>query len=274
MHRPAALSTASLRPSSSRRLGALKINLGRLVLAATFCGIWWMLGRYGIVSKFYIGSPQAVARYLIHATSGELVSNGLSSLTAMFTAFTLSATTGVIGGLLLVEFPTARRLLDPFLTGFNSMPRIALAPLFILWAGIGAGSKIALAYSLGFFIVLNSTIAGVRNIDPVLMRLSRTLGCSPYQRFTKIILPWAVPSIFGGLKLTLIYSFLGVVTSEMIASKSGLGYLIMYYSGVFRVDAVIGILFVLALVAVALTMLADAVEQKLVGHWIESPSRK
>jgi NitT/TauT family transport system permease protein len=132
------------------------------------------------------------------------------------------------------------------------------------------GSKIALAFSLGFFIVLNNTIAGIRNVDPILMRLSRTLGCSGVQRFWKITLPWAVPSVFAGLKLALVYSFLGVVTSEMIASRVGLGNLVMYYSGIFRMDAVLGILFVMALCAVAITMIADFIESKLVGTWTET----
>jgi NitT/TauT family transport system permease protein len=104
----------------------------------------------------------------------------------------------------------------------------------------------------------------------VLLRLSRSLGCSPWQQFTKITLPWAVPSVFAGLKLALIYSFLGVVTSEMLASKLGLGQLIMYYSGVLRMDAVLGILVVMAVCAVALTMIADRVESALLGSWTES----
>jgi NitT/TauT family transport system permease protein len=217
-----------------------------------------------------VSDPIAVAKYLVQAVPGELVMHSAATLGAMITAFALSALCGIVGGLVLVEMPHLRKLLDPFLTGFNSMPRIALAPIFILWFGIGPTSKIALAFSLGFFIVLNSTIAGVKNIDPMLMRLSRTLGCSPAERFWKITLPWALPTVFAGLKLTLIYSFLGVVTSEMIASKSGLGYLVMYYSGIFRIDAVLGILIVMAVVAILLTMVADFVEQRLVGHWTES----
>jgi NitT/TauT family transport system permease protein len=273
MHKNLTLSSVEAPPREQATKEAISLNLGRLFIAAVFCAMWWLCVKTGFVSEFHISSPQAVAKYLLEAIPGELIPHGFSTLSAMLMAFTLSSVMGILCGLLLVEMPRLRKLLDPFLTGFNSMPRIALAPLFILWFGIDASSKVALAFSLGFFIVLNSTIAGVRNIDPTLMRLSRTLGCSPFERFAKITLPWAVPTVFAGLKLTLIYSFLGVVTSEMIASKAGLGYLVMYYSGIFRVDAVIGILFVMAFVAVFLTMIADLVEQKLVGHWTESPAR-
>ncbi len=247
----------------------LGLYVGRLCIGLGFCALWWALVRFGVIPAFFISTPDAVARYLWNNLGGELVPNGLDTLSAMLIAFALSGIAGIMGGLLLVEVPLLRRLIDPYLTGLNSMPRIALAPIFILWFGIGMSSKVALAFSLGFFIVLNSTIAGVRNIDPVLMRLSLTLGCSGIQRFWKITLPWAVPSVFAGLKLALIYSFLGVVTSEMIASRSGLGYLVMYYSGIFRMDAVLGILFIMALAAIAITMIADAIEAKLVGNWTE-----
>ena len=117
-----------------------------------------------------------------------------------------------------------------------------------------------------------NTYAGIRNVDPILMRLSRSLGCSAWEQFTKILLPWAIPSVFAGLKLALIYSFLGVVTSEMLASKIGLGQLIMYYSGVLRMDAVMAILFVMAATAVLLTMLGDWAEAALLGDWTDSPT--
>lgn len=269
------LSRAESPPSPAKKkcCRTLGLYVGRLCIGLGFCALWWALVYFGVIPRFFVSTPDAVVRYLWDNLGGELVPNGLDTLSAMLIAFALSGITGIMGGLLLVEVPLLRRLIDPYLTGLNSMPRIALAPIFILWFGIGIGSKVALAFSLGFFIVLNSTIAGVRNIDPVLMRLSHTLGCSGIQRFWKITLPWAVPSVFAGLKLALIYSFLGVVTSEMIASRSGLGYLVMYYSGIFRMDAILGILFIMALAAIAITMIADAIEAKLVGNWTEPLTR-
>jgi NitT/TauT family transport system permease protein len=246
------------------------LGMGRLGIGVAFCLVWWAAVRFGVIDKFFLSSPDAVLLFVYDDFRSEIVPNGIDTLLATLTAFVLSGFTGVLGGLLLVEVPLFRKLIDPFLTALNSMPRIALAPIFILWFGIGLGSKIALAFSLGFFIVLNNTIAGMRNIDPVLMRLSHTLGCSSFQQFWKITLPWAIPSVFAGLKLALIYSFLGVVTSEMIASRVGLGNLIMYYSGIFRMDAVLGILLVMAACSVVITMIADFIENLLVGGWTET----
>ena len=231
---------------------------------------WWAAVHFGLADKFFVSTPWEVAKFLAAHFTGQVVPNAVDTLLATLVAFVLSGVTGVLAGLVLVELPYLKRVVDPFLTALNSMPRIALAPLFILWFGIELTSKVALAFSLGFFIVLMSTFAGIRNVDPILLRLSRSLGCSPWQQFTKITLPWAVPSVFAGLKLALIYSFLGVVTSEMLASKVGLGQLIMYYSGLLRMEAVIGILLVMAVCAVALTMVADRIEAALLGSWTES----
>ena len=266
-------SAASPQPAGSGRAAAvgrtLRLYLGRILILLGLAAVWSGIVRLGFVDKVFVSSPESVVVFLYENFVKELVPNTLATLLATLIAFTLSGVVGILTGLLLVELPYLKRLVDPFLTAFNSMPRIALAPIFVLWFGIGVTSKVALAFSLGFFIVLGSTFAGIRNIDPVLLRLSRSLGCTGWQQFTKITLPWAIPSVFAGLKLALIYSFLGVVTSEMLASKVGLGQLIMYYSGVLRMDAVFAILFVMAICAVILTIIADVIESALLGSWTE-----
>lgn len=252
----------------------LLLSVQRIAVLLVFCLIWYLLVQYGYLNALFVSSPDAVVKFLLQNFTDEIFSNAIETLMATLIAFTLSAVLGIAFGLFLYEFPWVKKILDPFLTAMNSLPRIALAPIFILWFGIGLPSKIALAFSLGFFIVLNSTIAGIKNVDLTLLRLSKSLGCTPWQQFRKIMLPWAVPSIFAGFKLALIYSFLGVVTSEMIASKMGLGQLIMYYSGLLRMDAVLGILVVLAVCAVCITYLADKIEAALIGNWIDTENNK
>jgi NitT/TauT family transport system permease protein len=101
--------------------------------------------------------------------------------------------------------------------------RIALAPLFILWFGLWIGSKIAVGASLTFFIVQSTTVAGIRGVNPDHVTLSRTLGATPLQRFVLVTLPGAVPVLFSGLRLGLIYAMLGVIGAEIIAAEHGLG---------------------------------------------------
>lgn len=247
----------------------LRVYMERLVIFGGFIATWWAVVEFGVVDKFFFSSPKDVGHFMLSNFRSEILPNLGYTMLAVLTAFVLSAAAGVLAGLALVEFPRMKRTLDPFLTALNSMPRIALAPIFILWFGIGGTSKVVLGFSLGFFVVLMSTYAGMRNVDPILIRLSRSLGSSPWQQFTKITLPWAIPSVFAGLKLALIYCFLGVVTSEMLASKVGLGQLIMWYSGLLRMDAVLAVLFVMSLCTVILTMIADRLEMMLLGSWTE-----
>jgi NitT/TauT family transport system permease protein len=274
---PLAEGVQELRARQQRRAAlrqAVWLFCARVAILGGFAGIWWFAVHVGWLDRFFFSSPDDVVKFLYLNFFGEVLPNSLETLLAMLIAFVLSGVAGVAVGLLLFELPGLKRVVDPFLTALNSMPRIALAPIFILWFGIGITSKVALAFSLGFFIVLLNTYAGIRNVDPNLIRLSRSLGCTPRQQFTKIMLPWAIPSVFAGLKLALIYSFLGVVTSEMLASKFGLGQLIMYYSGILRMDAVLAILLVMAVFAVILTILADWVEAKLLGGWTDASSKK
>lgn len=261
----------------ARRLGAFAaacyLNFNRLLILGGFAAIWWAAVELKWLDRFFFSSPVDIVRFLVAQYVVEILPNSLETMLAMLIAFALSGVAGVTAGLVLFELPRLKRTIDPILTALNSMPRIALAPIFILWFGIGIASKVALAFSLGFFIVLISTYGGIRNVDPTLIRLSRSLGCTSSQQFMKIMLPWAIPSVFAGLKLALIYSFLGVVTSEMLASKVGLGQLIMYYSGILRMDAVLGILFVMAVYAVLLTFIADWIETALLGGWAETNNK-
>ncbi len=274
--RPAARGTEGSQVQNRRigtLLGVLRLYFNRLLIFGAFCGLWWGAVELGWLERFFFSSPTDIARFLGAQYVEEILPHSMDTLLAMLIAFALSGVAGVAAGLILFELPRLKRTIDPFLTALNSMPRIALAPIFILWFGIGLASKVALAFSLGFFIVLLSTYGGIRNVDPTLIRLSRSLGCTARQQFMKIMLPWAIPSVFAGLKLALIYSFLGVVTSEMLASKVGLGQLIMYYSGILRMDAVLGILFVMALYAVVLTVVADWIESALLGGWADTNNK-
>jgi ABC-type proline/glycine betaine transport system permease subunit len=153
-------------------------------------------------------------------------------------SFVLGSVAALALGLVFVMFPKVERALDPYLTVLNAMPRLALAPLFLLWFGLGLGSKVAVGTSLAFFIVLANTVAGIRGVSQDLVTLSRSLGATPRQVFFKVTLPSAVPVIFSGLRLALIYSMLGVVGAELIAAEHGLGQVLAYLQSTFNMATV------------------------------------
>ena len=143
------------------------------------------------------------------------------------------------------------------------MPRLALAPLFLLWFGLGVGSKIAVGSSLTFFIVLSATMAGMRSVNPDHLVLSRALGATPSQVFFKVTLPSAVPVIFAGLRLGLIFALLGVIGAELIAAEHGLGQTLAYLQSTFSMDGVMAVLLLLAVLGLGVTTLMNRVERYL-----------
>jgi NitT/TauT family transport system permease protein len=198
--------------------------------------------------------------------NGSIFIDIFYTLSETIAGFLIGAAGGVVVGLALGRWRRVDAVLDPFLTFVNSMPRIALAPLFILWFGIGAVSKVILSVSLVFFIMAINTRAGLRNIERDWIVVTRLLGASVCDTYRHVLIPAATPMIFAGARLALVYSLLGAVVGELLSAEHGLGQQIAYYSGVFRVEAVLGFVVVLALMAVGLNAVLLAIEAR-VTRW-------
>jgi NitT/TauT family transport system permease protein len=256
----AGLDTAS-RTSGKR---SVPIFAARLLFLVAILAIWQGAVAMGLADPAFVSTPASVAQslWLLFRDGGVVSSIGTTLLEIMI-AFVASVVFGVASAVVLDRNNWLDRIISPFLTAFNSMPRIALGPLFILWFGIGIASKIALAFSLGYFIMLLSTLGGLKNVDRDLLLMSRLFGASELRLFRHVRFPWALPSIFAGLKLTLIYCSAGAVIGEMIAAKSGLGLLVQTFSGRFDVAGVMALILIVAFIVMTLTSLMDAIERRL-----------
>jgi len=254
------LDTAS-RTSGKR---SVPIVVARLLFLLAILAIWQGAVATGLADAAFVSTPASVAQslWLLFRDGGVISSIGTTLLEIMI-AFVASVVFGVASAVVLDRNNWLDRIISPFLTAFNSMPRIALGPLFILWFGIGIASKIALAFSLGYFIMLLSTLGGLKNVDRDLLLMSRLFGASELRLFRHVRFPWALPSIFAGLKLTLIYCSAGAVIGEMIAAKSGLGLLVQTFSGRFDVAGVMALILIVAFIVMTLTSLMDAIERRL-----------
>ncbi|WP_405748825.1 ABC transporter permease [Streptomyces sp. NBC_01020] len=251
-------------PSARRKRGRIKVRAWQVFLLIAWFGLWQWTTSAGILDPVLSKSPEQSWHYLVTAgESGELWSNTRATMTAVLLAWVMAGVAGVVAGLALGLLPSTERILTPFLDAMNSMPRIALAPLFIVAFGIGLWAKVALASTLVFFIVMSGARAGIRSADAEWLRLSAVLGVNKVQLFTKIFVPVATPAIFASLRLGLVYSLLGVVGSELISAENGLGQLIANYSAIFRMDAVYAILILLAVIAVILNQFMGAIEARL-----------
>lgn len=266
---PASERAASDEPARSRkRIGlsreTLVVRVLQVSLGVALLGLWQLAAAEKWPDPVLAKSPVQSWDYLAGAArSGALWSNTRSTMTAVLIAWVLAGLAGVVAGLALGLMPRTERVLSPYLDAANAMPRIALAPLLIVALGIGTSAKVALASTLVFFIVLSGARAGVRSTDAEWLRLSAVLGARKHQLFFKVLLPVATPAIFAALRLGLIYSLLGVVGSELISARDGLGQLIAYNSSVFQMDGVYGILVLLAVIAVVLNQLMAFLERRL-----------
>jgi NitT/TauT family transport system permease protein len=239
-HRPPLLRGWSLRALTGRFWSVFR----RSIAIAAFLVFWELAPRLGLAEPAFLPPLSEVLR-----TGVELVRNGQlfnhieASLSRSLLGFGLAIVYAVPLGLAIGWYRPFSSVVSPLLEAFRNTAALALLPVFILLLGIGEASKIALVvYSCSFPILLN-TIAGVKSVDPLLIKSARTMGLSPFKLFHKVILPAAVPTVFVGVRLAGAYSLLVLVAAEMIGAKAGLGYLIIYAQYNFQIpNMYVGIL--------------------------------
>ncbi len=229
-----------------------------------FLGSWEFASTQGWLSGAFFGQPSGIAHFLFtNVADGKLWTDMGWTLAGTAMAFGLGSACAIGLGLAFVRYPALEHFVEPYFSALNVMPRIALAPLFILWFGLGLGSKVAIGFSLTFFIVLSATVAGMRGVNADHVTLCKTLGARPSQVFFWVTLPGAIPVLFSGLRLGLIYALLGVVGGEIIASEKGLGQALAYLGATFNTSGMMALLLVLALLGVGVVRGMTWLEKRL-----------
>jgi NitT/TauT family transport system permease protein len=227
-----------------------RVVIARAVLCFGVLGVWQAAVSVGLIDPFWISSPYLVAVELWRlSVSGELPTDVWMTVSEALIAFVVSSVLGVVSGLLLARSPFWDEVMAPIIVALNSLPRIALAPLIILWFGVGVSAKVVTAFTLVYFILLVNTLGGAKNVDNDIMTIAQLMGASKRDLLWKITLPSALPWIFAALSIALTYSLLGVIVAEILASNQGLGYLIASSAGNFDTAGVFAALVVLAAIA-------------------------
>jgi NitT/TauT family transport system permease protein len=197
----------------------------RVLVLALILGAWQIGG--AIVGEYWLSSPLLVtARFAAQVWSGELLWHTGYTLGEAVAGTIIGGVPAVLLPFLLRRHPIMVAILDPFMIGGYGAPKLAFAPLFILWFGIGTESKVALVASVVFFIVYFATLSGVRALDTRLVQMAQIVGASERQVARHIVMPGAVPSIFAGFRIAVPYSVGAAVIAELISSNRGLGYLV------------------------------------------------
>jgi NitT/TauT family transport system permease protein len=240
-------------PSSARRrtgsaVGLLGRSARGSVAIGAFLLLWELAPRFGLVDRTFLPPFSIVAKsWWVLAGNGTLWANAAASLTRAFGGFFLSIAIAVPLGLLIGWYRPVAQILDPLLELFRNTAALALLPVFTLILGIGETSKIAIVVYACLWPILLNTVAGVRNVDPLLIKSARSMGLRPLALFAKVVLPASVPNIFTGIRLAGAYSVLILIAAEMVGAKAGLGYYINYaqfnfqipqmYAGILTISA-------------------------------------
>ena len=261
MSEPRSASDAAPAPSAGTGRAAmllwqLALGLGVLLL--------WQGASGRLIDNFFISNPLDVgARLYRWIADGSIFQHVAATLYATGMGFVIGSVGGAILGVWLGVSPFASRLLNPYLNALNALPKVALAPLFVLWFGLGIESKIALAAVLVLFLVFLNTFAGVREVDQDLIDGARLMRATRTQVIFKVIIPSAMSWVFAGLKIAMPYALIGAVLGEMIAANRGLGYLVQFSGSQFDSAGVFAVLFVIALLAVGLNYLVEVVQGRM-----------
>jgi NitT/TauT family transport system permease protein len=247
---------------------AARARLGYLAGTLSVVGgllLWEFLSRVVVANPLFLAAPsQIVGAIYTLARNGQLETHISVSAMEFAIGYVIAALLGILAGLSMARSATTKQALQPWMIGLYATPTIALAPLFILWFGIGIWSKVLVVILLVFFPVAINTEAGLRTTSERLIEMLRSFGASEHQIFFKVALPSAVPFILAGLKIGIGRGLIAVVVAELFGSRAGLGRLISASADAFNMPELFAGVVVLALAGIILTAGFSWLEGRLV----------
>jgi NitT/TauT family transport system permease protein len=245
-----------------------------LVLLSVFV-VWHLLTTPGLIppflfendrqAAFFFGEPLRVLERIWRwfFTTRDIYGHLLVTLIETVLAFVIGTTAGLAVGMWLALSPVAAAILDPYIKALNSMPRVILAPIFAVWFGLGIASKVALGFTLVFFIVFFNVYQGVKEVSPTILANARMLGANQRQLLRHVYLPSATSWVFSSLHTSVGLAFVGAVVGEYLGSARGVGYLILQAEGTFDINTVMAGILVLTAFALVLDWAVGRAEQRL-----------
>jgi NitT/TauT family transport system permease protein len=244
---------------SLRTLGEIVVGLAVLIVAAEL-----LLSALD-VQTFLVPKPTTVAESF--ANNWDLLwTNSLVTLKEVVLGFLVAAGGGFLLAVVIVYIPLLKRVLYPVIVASQTIPKIAVAPLLIVWFGFGLAPKIIVVFLIAFFPVVIASTVGLRSVDDNMLHLVRSMGASGLQAFYKVRLVHAVPSIFSGLKIAITLSVVGAIVGEFVGADAGLGYLLLIANGQLDTPLMFAVVVVLSLMGIVLFALISGIEQITPGH--------
>ena len=246
------------------RLSTVKVIFLQFFILILFITLWQVLSEYKIINTFLCSSPKKVVETIIKLyNSGDLFIHIWVTLKEIIISFGLGTIIGISFAAILWWSPFLSRVLDPYLTILNSLPKVSLGPIIIIWAGANQNSIILMALLISVISTIISVYNGFKHTNVTYIKLLKSFKANKYQIFTKVILPSNKNTIISSLKINLSMTFVGVIMGELLVSKEGLGYLINYGSQVFNTNLVMTGIILLGILTSILYFLILFAENKV-----------
>lgn len=241
------------------------VNLSRVFILIAFIGAWELFARLEIIDSFLMSMPSKIFSTVIDLyASGELYTHVFTTLYETVLGFLIATTVGTIIALMLWWSDFLREILEPYLVVLNSLPKIALGPIIIVWFGAGTKSIVFMAVLITVIVTIITMLNGFLSVEQSKILLMRSLGASKLQMLYKLVLPYSIPTFISCLKINVGMAWIGSIMGEYLVSKQGIGYLIVYGGQVFKLDLVMASTVILCLLAGIMYALVAVLEKILV----------
>ena len=246
------------------KLNKVIVTFSKIFIIVSFLLIWELCAKKEIINPFLTSYPSQVIKTIILLIKQNNLFNHIGiTLYETLVSFSLASILGIIIASILWSSKTISKILDPYLTILNSLPKISLGPLIIIWIGANTNSIIFMALLISLFTSIINMYNAFINTDKSKIMLLKSFKASKKQIFFKLVLRGNIPSIINTLKINISLSLIGVIMGELLVSKKGLGYLITYGSQVFNLNLVITSIFILGIISYILYIVIDLIEKKI-----------
>ena len=257
--------------SEDRKKYLKKIKIRKIEILATqifiliaFIALWEILARTGKIDSFITSQPSRILKTFFNLSSNNLLEHLRITCTETIIGFLSGTILGVIIAIILWWSPFISKVSEPFLVVLNSLPKIALGPVIIVWVGAGMPAIIVMALAISLIVTILDILNGLLHTDKEKIKMAKTFNASKLQILTKIVIPSNISTFFNTVKVNIGLSLVGVISGEFLVSKGGLGYLIVYGGQVFQLDLVMTSVIILAIVAALMYESIVLLEKKIV----------
>lgn len=246
----------------------LKYPLIPAVLILVFL-FWEFLLRTFSIPSFILPSPFKIIQTFLTEFKKVLLPHTFITLQEILAGFFIGAPLGTILGIIISQSRLVEEVLAPYILAIQTTPKIALAPVFVIWFGFGITSKIVIVTLIVFFPVMMNAIAGFTNVEELRLELMHSLAATRWQIFRKLRFPNSIPFIFAGLKVSIVLGVIGAVAAEFVGAKEGLGYLVLYTGSVLENELMFAAILMLAIIGIVLYHLLWLVESYVINHYFK-----